>query len=61
LRGDPLQLLPTLPTEARARFAEAAFRHPEELDLGVGAVEVIGPGVGQTGTPAGSSTPSNPV
>lgn len=49
MRGDPLQLLPTLPTEARARFAEAAFRHPEELDLGVGAVEVIGPGVGQTG------------
>ena len=44
-----LKLLPVLPTEARARFAEDAFRHPEELDLGAGAVEAIGPGVGQAG------------
>ena len=44
-----LQLLPVLPPEARARFAEDAFRHPETLDLDSGIAVAIGPGIGQCG------------
>ena len=46
-----LQLLPLLSGEARARFAEKAFEHPELLpvDLDIGKVLVVGPAIGQAG------------
>jgi hypothetical protein len=46
-----LQLLPLLPGEARERFAEQAFEHPELLpaDLDDGTILVVGPAVGQAG------------
>ena len=45
------QLLPLLPGEARERFAEMAFEHPEFLpvDLADGTILVVGPAIGQAG------------
>src|SRR5262249_40396220 len=46
-----LQLLPLLPGEARERFAEMAFEHPEFLpgDLDGSTILVVGPAVGRAG------------